>query len=232
MDRTGNDLAGNLVYTQNGGKYAGGTTSGSSFAASRAPSADVPQLSFFRNRIYDQKTGRWTQEDPIGVAGGVNLYQFNGNNPVAYTDPFGLCPPCSDREDGFGDNDPGFADPTAYIGPAEVKLGAALLVGIVSDASKVAFEGAIGRIFTGLAERFGAAVEKLAATGARQAEFTVAKDGTKVILRGPETHSLPGSGGKPVTHYNVEVQKPTGKPGRFKKVEDTHLDADGRVLDP
>jgi len=49
-------------------------------------------VAFFRNRAYDERTGRWTQEDPIGLAGGVNLYQFNGNNPVAYTDPFGLCP--------------------------------------------------------------------------------------------------------------------------------------------
>jgi uncharacterized protein RhaS with RHS repeats len=48
-------------------------------------------MSFFRNRWYDQQTGRWSQEDPIGVAGGVNLYQFNGNNPVMFTDPFGLC---------------------------------------------------------------------------------------------------------------------------------------------
>ncbi len=36
----------------------------------------MPGLSFFRNRIYDQVTGRWTQEDPIRVAGGLNLYQF------------------------------------------------------------------------------------------------------------------------------------------------------------
>lgn len=28
----------------------------------------------------------------MGAAGGLNLYQFNGNNPVAYTDPFGLKP--------------------------------------------------------------------------------------------------------------------------------------------
>ncbi|MGH2610065.1 MAG: RHS repeat-associated core domain-containing protein, partial [Tepidiformaceae bacterium] len=45
---------------------------------------------FYRNRYYDQTTGRWTQEDPIGIAGGVNLYQYAGNNPATFTDPFGL----------------------------------------------------------------------------------------------------------------------------------------------
>ena len=30
-------------------------------------------------------------QDPIGFAGGLNLYGYVGNNPVAYTDPFGLC---------------------------------------------------------------------------------------------------------------------------------------------
>lgn len=29
---------------------------------------------------------------PLGVAGGINLYQFNGNNPATFTDPFGLKP--------------------------------------------------------------------------------------------------------------------------------------------
>jgi RHS repeat-associated protein len=95
VERDGTDAAPNLDYTQNGGKYAGGTRNSMSFDAERKPSTTVPGLSFFRNRIYDQTTGRWTQEDPIGLAGGHNLYQFNGNNPVSYTDPFGLskCPP-------------------------------------------------------------------------------------------------------------------------------------------
>ena len=73
-------------------RLAGGAENAQSFNADRMSGGDVPKLSFYRNRAYDQTTGRWTQEDPIGVAGGLNLYQFNGNNPVTFSDPFGLCP--------------------------------------------------------------------------------------------------------------------------------------------
>ena len=45
-----------------------------------------------RNRYYDPKTGRFTQEDPIGLAGGLNAYGFANGDPVSYSDPFGLCP--------------------------------------------------------------------------------------------------------------------------------------------
>jgi hypothetical protein len=44
-----------------------------------------------RNRYYDPNTGRFTQEDPIGLAGGLNLYGFAGGDPVNFSDPFGLC---------------------------------------------------------------------------------------------------------------------------------------------
>lgn len=75
-----------------GGDYSGGATASAGFGADRFATDAQVGLSFFRNRIYDQATGRWTQEDPIGLAGGVNLYQFNGNSPAMYADPFGLCP--------------------------------------------------------------------------------------------------------------------------------------------
>jgi RHS repeat-associated protein len=38
-------------------------------------------LLFRRNRYYDPATGQFTQQDPIGIAGGMNLYGFaNGES--------------------------------------------------------------------------------------------------------------------------------------------------------
>src|ERR1041384_6309648 len=85
-----------IATYETGGQYAGGTQNAYSFNADRFGGADIPGVSLFRNRVYDQATGRWTQEDPIGIAGGLNLYQYAGNNPAVYTDPFGLCPPIED----------------------------------------------------------------------------------------------------------------------------------------
>jgi RHS repeat-associated protein len=81
----------NSVY-QDRAIYAGAIANGHTFGATSSQSAGTPELGFFQNRYYDQRTGRWTQEDPIGPAGGVNLYAYVGNNPLTFTDPFGLCP--------------------------------------------------------------------------------------------------------------------------------------------
>ncbi len=47
-------------------------------------------LYYFRARWYDPGAGRWVSNDPIGIAGGMNLYAFCENNPVNFVDPFGL----------------------------------------------------------------------------------------------------------------------------------------------
>jgi RHS repeat-associated protein len=53
---------------------------------------DAAGTHFRRNRYYDPQSGRFTQEDPIGIAGGLNLYGYAGGDPVNFSDPFGLCP--------------------------------------------------------------------------------------------------------------------------------------------
>ncbi len=47
-------------------------------------------LYFYRARYYDPETGRFISEDPIGFAGGFNLYRYVRNNPVKNRDPLGL----------------------------------------------------------------------------------------------------------------------------------------------
>jgi RHS repeat-associated protein len=54
--------------------------------------ADPSGLVYDRNRYYDPTAGRFTQEDPAGLAGGVNLYGYAGADPANSSDPFGLCP--------------------------------------------------------------------------------------------------------------------------------------------
>jgi len=77
-------------YYQQGGNQAGSIEDSHGFDNTRGASDNAPQLSYYRNRYYDQQTGRFINEDPIGVAGGVNLYQYAGNSPSTFTDPFGL----------------------------------------------------------------------------------------------------------------------------------------------
>lgn len=43
-----------------------------------------------RARYYDPQLGRFLSEDPIGIAGGLNLYAYAGNDPVNARDPSGL----------------------------------------------------------------------------------------------------------------------------------------------
>lgn len=46
-------------------------------------------LHYNRFRYYDPDVGRFVSQDPIGLSGGANHYQYSPN-PVAWTDPLGL----------------------------------------------------------------------------------------------------------------------------------------------
>ncbi|HEY2849000.1 MAG TPA: RHS repeat-associated core domain-containing protein [Gemmatimonadaceae bacterium] len=67
---------------------------------------DPSGLVYDRNRYYDPTAGRFTQEDPAGIGGGLNLYGYAGGDPANNTDPFGLWPDwgtVASASAGFGD---------------------------------------------------------------------------------------------------------------------------------
>ncbi len=49
-------------------------------------------LNLAHYRPYDAGLGRWTSRDPMGIAGGLNLYGYVNNSPVQYIDPSGRSP--------------------------------------------------------------------------------------------------------------------------------------------
>jgi RHS repeat-associated protein len=51
---------------------------------------DGTGLYYYRARYYHPGLGRFVAEDPIGVAGGINLYAYVQGNPISYVDPLGL----------------------------------------------------------------------------------------------------------------------------------------------
>ncbi|HEX6807355.1 MAG TPA: RHS repeat-associated core domain-containing protein [Gemmatimonadaceae bacterium] len=53
---------------------------------------DASGYMYRRNRYLDPASGRFTQEDPIGLAGGLNAYGYANGDPVDFSDPFGLIP--------------------------------------------------------------------------------------------------------------------------------------------
>lgn len=52
--------------------------------------ADSTRLYYVRARWYDPTTGRFFSEDPAGLAAGINLYEFAGENPIGGSDATGL----------------------------------------------------------------------------------------------------------------------------------------------
>lgn len=50
----------------------------------------LTKLLYYRARWQDPQQGRFISEDPMGVNGGLNLYDYVRNNPINRIDPYGL----------------------------------------------------------------------------------------------------------------------------------------------
>ncbi|CAI0893039.1 RHS repeat-associated core domain-containing protein [Serratia entomophila] len=105
------DAAGNLCWSgqyDTFGKLQGQTVAG----AARRNGAQYDQplryagqyqddesgLHYNLFRYYEPEVGRFTTQDPIGLRGGLNLYQY-APNPLMWVDPFGLSSkPCKTEE--------------------------------------------------------------------------------------------------------------------------------------
>jgi RHS repeat-associated protein len=154
-------------------------------------------LEYRRNRYYDPKSGRFTQEDPIGLGGGLNLYGFGGGDPVNYSDPLGLCPPkdknladCSWMHEKSIES-AGFLDPVAWLSGgisvgierglvAAVGANATASAGARVAANKVAgdaFRDEIASAFDGNGYEIAKEVGKKTPFGRRVIDVEVSKDG-------------------------------------------------------
>jgi RHS repeat-associated protein len=97
LDGGGNPIAGFRHGAYGMGLDATSTTSPFGFGAQwgyytdQANASDTGML-LCTWRYYDPLTGRFLTRDPIGYAGGLNLYAFAGNNPVSFADPSGTNP--------------------------------------------------------------------------------------------------------------------------------------------
>ena len=80
------------------------------------------------HRYYDPKTGRYLMPDPIGLAGGINLFVYASNNPVNNIDPLGLIPP------GWWERNGPPPSPSSWgsVNPSDLRAGADEYTGAIT----------------------------------------------------------------------------------------------------
>ena len=134
-----------------------------------------------RHRLYAPAQQRFLSSDPMGLAGGLNLFAYGNGNPLVYIDPLGLC----------GEKEPWWKElGKGYLGvdddddgPKSGWYTAGKIIGYVDDTVSYA------ALFTGVGT--GPAAAKIAAkqgakAGAKKLIKAAAKKGAKQAIKKEE----------------------------------------------
>ncbi len=73
-------------------------------------------LHYNHHRYYSPNLGRYMSADPIGLAGGMNLFGYARQNPLSYIDPLGLAGTLVINSNGEGDGSSGYDLAVGLIG--------------------------------------------------------------------------------------------------------------------
>jgi RHS repeat-associated protein len=90
LSNSAGTIANTYTYDSYGNLTASTGTLVNPFQYTARESDPETGLYYYRARYYDPSTGRFNSEDPLGSSVGVNNYSAMGNNPVKYSDAFGL----------------------------------------------------------------------------------------------------------------------------------------------
>jgi RHS repeat-associated protein len=90
IERNTYDLGGKPYFWNASGGSVSASVSNNRFLYNGRDYSSLTKLYDFRNRFYRFDTSRFLQSDPIGHAGGSNMYAFAGNSAANGMDPLGL----------------------------------------------------------------------------------------------------------------------------------------------
>ncbi len=144
-------------------------------------------LYYNRHRYYDPGMGRYTSQDPIGLAGGMNFYDYVNGNSLSMVDPYGLWgaadlpsipQPALDFATGVAD--------AASLGIGPLARQALGVDGGVNRCSKAYSAGEWASLALGAGRMAYAGIAKVGAAATTDGAAAMAfRNGLKRVMRGP-----------------------------------------------
>lgn len=108
LDRQANIISYEEYYPYGGTAYLGGRTvtevNPKRYRYTGRERDEETGFTYYGSRYYSTRFGRWVSADPIGIAGGLNLYEYCKSNPVTFSDTTGTERNIADINQAFDTN--------------------------------------------------------------------------------------------------------------------------------